>query len=122
LICSKKAAVCFPNRSVFWQIPDISVWAIFMRTTKFLLRNQSFIRWRRNRRQAIDNFLMNVFWSRTSSASWRFSGYWVKGTETGANAFHSDSILSLQFTTLNLRAPNDLLLQEVYLMRSVHKL
>jgi hypothetical protein len=40
--------------------------------------------------------------------------YWVKGAEIGANAFHSDSISSLQFTALNLRAPNDLLLQEVY--------
>jgi hypothetical protein len=113
LICSKKAAVCFPNRSVFWQIPDISVWAIFMRTTKFLLRNQSFIRWRKNRRQAIDNFLMNVFWSRTLSASWRYSGYWVKGTEIGVNAFRSDSISFRLSTTWNSKVLNDLLLQEV---------
>jgi hypothetical protein len=41
---SKKAALSFPNTSAAWPIPGIWVWVIFMRTAKFLPRNQSFIR------------------------------------------------------------------------------
>ena len=83
-----------------------------------LPRNRNFIRWPKSRRRATGNFLMSVFWSRTSFASWRFFGSWVNDIEIGANVIHLDSISLPLITTLNWKTPNDLPLQEVYCLAS----